>query len=412
MANKFEMLVKHIEYKDGERHKILCSADDGIPVFYPTLFITNHVRGAGLSVSTTQVVITSIKVLYAWMDCYQIDLEDRFKNGLLLSDNEIISLRDFSKTKLSSVLQKSRKASKKKFDLDGVGKHTHYARMTYISEYIEFLARKLNVKSVDKGIFKKIDAMCHRIKSHRPVLRSRVSRDKQVKIEGKEIIDLLFDVIKPGSDKNPFINCDVQCRNFIMFSILRELGIRRGELLNLRVEDVDFLKDELKIRRRADSKLDPRRYQPLVKTRERSLLMSKELSEQIFNYVKDIRSKFASSKKHPYLFVSHKEGPSQGMPLSNSGFGRVVSAIQQVCEELRLFHPHFLRHEWNRGFSNVVDESDEYISPEKEEQIRSYLMGWSQGSGTAATYNSRHIMEKARSAVIQYQENIKNKDDI
>lgn len=235
MANKFEMFVKHIESKDGERHKILCSADDGIPVFYPTLFITNHVRGAGLSVSTTQVVITSIKVLYAWMDCYQIDLEDRFKNGLLLSDNEIISLRDFSKTKLSSVLQKARKTSKKKFDLEGVGKHTHYARMTYISEYIEFLARKLNVKSVDKGIFKKIDAMCHRIKSHRPVLRSRVSRDKQIKFEGKKIIDLLFDVIKPGSDKNPFRNCDVQWRNFIMFSILRELGIRRGELLNLRV---------------------------------------------------------------------------------------------------------------------------------------------------------------------------------
>mgnify|MGYP000392126360 CR=1 FL=1 len=98
------------------------------------------------------------------------------------------------------------------------------------------------------------------------------------------------------------------------------------------------------------------------------------------------------------------------MPLSNSGFGCVVSTIQRVSEELRELHPHRLRHDWNYNFSISMDESEEGVSPEKEEQIRSYLMGWSEGSGTAATYNARHIVEKSRKAILQYQENLNDKD--
>lgn len=410
MTNKFEMFVKHIESKDGERHKILCSSDDGIPVFYPSLFITTHVRGAGFSVSTTQVVITSIKVLYAWMDCYQVDIEDRFKIGCLLSDNEIISLRDFCKIKLPTTVSKNRMKSCKTSSSESVGKQTHYSRMTYISEYISFLAKALNVRSDDKELSKKIDAMCRRIKSHRPSLRSRISRENKNKVICKETIDLLFEVLRPCSDRNPFKDHGVQLRNELMFFVLRCHGMRRGELLNLRVDDVDFFKNEIVIRRRADSKLDPRRYQPLVKTRERTLPMSDELTEKIFNYIRTVRNRFSRSKKHPYLFVSHKKGPSQGMPLSNSGFGCVVSTIQRVSEELRELHPHRLRHDWNYNFSISMDESEEGVSPEKEEQIRSYLMGWSEGSGTAATYNARHIVEKSRKAILQYQENLNDKD--
>ncbi|WP_413770699.1 tyrosine-type recombinase/integrase [Xenorhabdus bovienii] len=87
------------------------------------------------------------------------------------------------------------------------------------------------------------------------------------------------------------------------------MGIRRGELLNLRVDDIDFIANEVRIVRRADSSVDSRVYQPLVKTEERILPISDRLAEILCEYVTGLRSAFPRARKHPYLFVTHKQGP-------------------------------------------------------------------------------------------------------
>ena len=55
---------------------------------------------------------------------------------------------------------------------------------------------------------------------------------------------------------------------------------------------------------------------------------------------------------------------------------------------------HVLRHTWNDVFSKKMDEAG--VTPENERQARSYLMGWSPTSDTAATYTRRHVREKAK----------------
>lgn len=60
------LAIKHIQFRHGERHKLLVSAQTGIPLYYPSLFITTHVRAGGFSVSTVQGALAAIKVLYAW----------------------------------------------------------------------------------------------------------------------------------------------------------------------------------------------------------------------------------------------------------------------------------------------------------------------------------------------------------
>jgi hypothetical protein len=39
----------------------------------------------------------------------------------------------------------------------------------------------------------------------------------------------------------------------------------------------------------------------------------------------------------------------------------------------------------------------------KEEKMRSYMMGWKEGSGTAATYTRRHTERMAREAQLKLQ---------
>jgi hypothetical protein len=46
------------------------------------------------------------------------------------------------------------------------------------------------------------------------------------------------------------------------------------------------------------------------------------------------------------------------------------------------------------------------VSEEQEKKMRSYLMGWSELSGTAATYTRRHVREKAKKVSLELQTNL------
>jgi integrase len=186
-----------------------------------------------------------------------------------------------------------------------------------------------------------------------------------------------------------------------MFTILRLTGMRRGELLNLKIEDFDFARNTVSVVRRADSPGDPRTYQPLAKTRERSFPLAAELIGRIHKYIVQHRNKVPGARKHGYLFVTHRSGRTQGWPISSSGFGKFIASISSLASEFNGLHSHALRHHWNYIFSKQCDERD--ICSEREEKLRSYLMGWSETSGTAGLYNKRHIREEAAKVVVGLQ---------
>lgn len=153
--------------------------------------------------------------------------------------------------------------------------------------------------------------------------------------------------------------------------------------------------------RRHDAASDPRNYQPVAKTKERTIPLISELMHQIHEYILKYRNKVPEAKKHGYLFVTHKAGKTLGWPLSNSGFGKFIGGLSEIAAEYASLHSHALRHHWNYNFSILCSEKN--ISPAREEKLRSYLMGWSETSGTAATYNKRHIREEAGKAIVELQ---------
>jgi len=412
------LTVKHITLRDGERHKLLVSADSGIPLYYPSLYITSHVRGAGHSVSTIQAAITALKVMYSWLDHYGLDIESRFQQAELLTQNEIISLRDFAKkplkdeeapTKVLSFSARSEGRMGLVKRATAVASETQYSRMTAIADYLKFLAETLTSGRRNKALAKDIESMWKRIKSHRPKKKGRATQDRDDKGLDLEVVDKVLEFLQPGHEQNPFQDEGVQLRNALIVTLLRHLGIRRGELLNVRVDDIDFTANEFRIVRRPDSGKDQRTFQPLVKTLERTLVISSLLAQKLSHYVLKSRSQFSQARRHPYLFVTHKAGPSQGAPLSNSSFGKLMGVLQGMADEMGGVHAHAFRHTWNYEFSSRLDESGSGVSPEKEEQMRSYMMGWSETSGTAATYNKRHIKEKAKEASLDFQKSLNKK---
>ncbi|MDF1623340.1 MAG: tyrosine-type recombinase/integrase [Pseudohongiella nitratireducens] len=401
MAEKFS--IRHITFSDGERYKLMVD-DFGVPYYYISLFITAHVRGAALSVSTIQNTLTALKMMCLWLQYYDIDIEARFRRAELLELQEIVALRDFTKKTLAEVQQSSSKvvdlfASRRDRGVAGV---SQYFRMTVIADYLGFLAETLTQHRADKELPAQIEAMKKRIRAHRPKKKGRNAAHRVDSGIDQDVLDRLFHVMTPGSPDNPFVDVDVQIRNGLIIALLRNLGIRRGELLNVRVDDIDFTNNVLKVVRRPDSAADVRHYQPLVKTRERTLPISSELVSKLSDYVLNYRNKFPKARRHPYLFVNHKAGPTQGSPLSNAGFGKLMAQIKASAVPFGSVHAHAFRHSWNYGFSQSVDKAGD-ISHEAEDQMRSFLMGWSPTSGTAATYNKRHIREKATEAILQYQ---------
>ncbi|MCP3428244.1 tyrosine-type recombinase/integrase [Opacimonas viscosa] len=390
----------------GERYCLVIDKATGLPVFHPNLFLTTQVRNTkSNSFSSISSAANSLVVLLRFLDRRTIDLEQRVINRTFFEVHELDDLRDFTQRKfLSSPVDDSVLSMFSLEELEEaegcVESSTQYNRLTIIAEYLKWftshiISRPSTIES------KQIDAIETQIKSRRP---SRKGRNNDIDRSIDDIqLDALFEVIRIGSEQNPF-TAEVQRRNRLIVLLLYHLGLRGGELLNIKVSDIDFSKHQVKVIRRADEKDDPRVNEPNVKTLERTLPVSETLSKELHDYVTIDRRMVPNAKRNNFLFVTHKSGPTVGQPISKSGYHKVMTVVKAVSPKLYALTGHKLRHTWNRKFSELMDSMDNPPSEERQEQIRSYLMGWKPGSGSAAHYNKRFRQEQANKAALALQE--------
>lgn len=401
--------VRQVLFDDGE-HYMMLVGEDGMPLYFPALYVTAIVRGGNKAANTLRNTLYAIKVLYDWQADSGISLEESFSCGELLSDRQIHALRDFTRRPLAGAIQPEGKVvsiAVRKQKPKAVSTKVQYARLTVIADYLGFLAAQLQQDGQENK--KKIQAMVSTIKANRPKITKKSQPDRDEIHLDEELLDRLDNALKPSSANNPVKDYATQVRNALMIAILRATGMRRGELLNLKVEDINFSANTLSIVRRPDSKGDQRLDQPVAKTRERTIPIDSLLAERIYDYVLKYRAKVPGAKKHGYLFVTHKAGPACGCPLSIPGFAKFMRAIKAVESGFGDVHAHAFRHVWNYMFSKQIDEQG--VTPEREQQLRAYLMGWNPTSDTAATYNKRHIKEESGKAVLGLQDRYLNKGD-
>jgi integrase len=353
--------------------------------------------------------LSGINVLLSFCDKHQVDLIDRFIKREFFAVHELDAIRDYCQQSFAKLAEDPRRdvvpinSKGKPVPTRKTGLASEYVRLTHIAKYTEWLATILLTGEIERKTTLDIAKMKKGFESRRPSGKGRnqVGREQGLSRE-QEIV--LLEVIQPGYEHNPFEDQPTQIRNQLLILLLLHLGIRGGELLNIRVSDIDWSKNQIVIARRADEKRDPRRRQPLVKTLDRRLPMKDTLVRAIHHYIVQIRSKVPGARKHGYLLVTHKSGPTQGQPMSMSAFLKVIKLISSAAPELAGLHGHELRHTWNNRFSELMDASDDPPTPEEQESQRSYLQGWKSGSGTAAIYTKRFTQGKAIEASLKLQE--------
>jgi len=400
--------VKTFVMASGERYCLLVDSLSGLPLFYPNLFITTQSRNRSLSYSSMESALSGISVLLRYMEDRDESLENRFQKRDLFKEHELDAIRDFCQIKFRT--QTTKEDGNEIFTLfelrefdETVSSQTEYVRLTVIAQYTNWLAEQFVGNSKDRSTVLQIGKMEKGLKARRPVKKKRnMEHDEKGLNEGQ--ITLLFELFRPDSELNPFTDKAVRIRNRLIFLMLYHLGLRGGELLNIRIRDIDFGNNQIVIVRRADEKDDPRTNQPLVKTLDRRLPMKDTLVKEIHQYILNDRKSVPNSSKNDFLFVTHKSGPTQGQPLSKSGYKKVIEVVRSASPSLFNLTGHQLRHSWNEVFSNQMDAMNEPPSEELQEKMRSYLMGWKEGSGTATHYNKRFIKKKANEAALKLQE--------
>ena len=135
----------------GERVPML-QDEQGLPLFYPTLFATSQLRNAGAAVNTIRNKLAHLVVLLRWEQKQGRDLIAEFARGALLSIADVVSLRDFAKPDMRAY--ETGPDVSKRGDVDFlesrvgasdvqavVGGQQHYNRLSTMADYLEFVAR-------------------------------------------------------------------------------------------------------------------------------------------------------------------------------------------------------------------------------------------------------------------------------
>jgi integrase len=383
--------IKSFIASNGERFsQIYAIQEPGFPLFYPTAYLVRSLR-LNATHETQKVHLEAIKRVCEWEAQNKIDLTVRFQHRKFLLPSEIDDL--------AGHLRAARTG--KPGQTISVYKGNTF--ICYAADYLRWLANEVITDADNPAISQMIKTQNTRL---REKLISRMGSKSATdqKILGKHLSEKSREQLwELFSD--PFIEVfrvkdrGSRLRTIVMLWILYATGMRRGELLALRIKD--FLEStggevaRLVIERNHNDSYDTRLNQPVVKTLGRVVPITPELERLLWEYITNYRATVPSVgfEAEDYIFVTHRKGRGQGKPLSISNFDQAVTGLKKLFPALGKLHPHLLRHDWNFRFSQLADKQK--INPVKERALRETLMGWMNGSDMGRRYNQRHIQEQS-----------------
>jgi integrase len=181
-------------------------------------------------------------------------------------------------------------------------------------------------------------------------------------------------------------------RNWLMFELALELGLRRGELLKLRLDCLPRGREEgIKVLRYPDDPHDSRTLEPAVKTAERILPASPRLLQAIRAYLTLPPPNGRVKGQSPYLFVTR-----HGQPVAIDSAQDVIQTMGRRSHVQPLSW-HRLRHTWAERMATLL-----LPQPNGLDRLV-YLGGWTHPD-SPKRYMQHALAQQAGQTLRQYHE--------
>ena len=123
----------------GERYCMVVDRASGLPMYYPTLFLTTQIRNKGNAFSTTLAAANNLVLLLRFLESRDINLEERLLTKDFFKPHEMDDLRDFAQRKQGRMPSKA--FSNPWLDdelVNIVDNGTQHSRLTTFANYLRW----------------------------------------------------------------------------------------------------------------------------------------------------------------------------------------------------------------------------------------------------------------------------------
>lgn len=388
-------------FSTGERFPALLYEDSYQPVVLVTRYVIDERRETCQS-STLERDRRVLKWFYEWCDGRKINIEEKLRTGETLTKGEITGFCRHLQARRNDTVVGSIGSQnwRKRKGSTVLSPETFNSYIAVVESFLVWAAYEfIPVKTPEDAIRETLRSA---VKSIRRAFRSRRRGGHTVANRRgltREEVNEIRQIIAPGAAQNPFKR-GLQFRNYLIFELMLATGIRRGELLKIKLKHLPIgSKTTLSIVRSPDDKDDPRRSEPQVKTRIREIPLRKELSVDLWKYVQKHRKK---SGREQYLFTSVRGGRPLGLGSVNSIFSFL--AKKRLPHFKGRLSPHTMRHTFNELIAKMTTA---FGWPEGQiKDAQRYLNGWSERSKMPKLYTRPVIEAQAMEIAEKFQETL------
>ena len=360
MHTRFHVVT--VLHPSGERLPVLLDAQRQ-PIPWVNAYLIKRLRPR-LSVSSLVKTLYVLGYLWTWAATEAFPLEARLVSGEGLTQDEIVS-------QLYPWLRRNFQVAGKVRKLV-VSPGTVTFRLNVVSQCVVWhLECAMSAMPVGSPEIRDVRARLTLIKrSFANAARARLPSAVHAAPLSAEQLQRLLQVCHPDACDNPWKKPYRQ-RNFLIVLMMATLGVRRGELLKLRVSDCHLGRTipEIRVERSPDDPADPRINEPQVKTESRHLPCDASLARYLNEYICRTRRTIPGASRSPFLFLSRG-----GQPMSLVRMNGLLGQVAAVHPEFYDLHPHSLRSTCATNFRaaglrNGLDE-------ERIDKDMMYFFGW------------------------------------
>ncbi|MFS6938980.1 tyrosine-type recombinase/integrase [Neisseria animaloris] len=385
------MKVKTVSHRSGDSLPILLDRD-GFPIPSPNEFLLSR---RNLSTNTLIRNLRELSVLYRWLDDRQIDLRKRLKSGTLFTEAEFSGgLIEFLR---------------KDMEVEGkvVAPHTFNNRLATIRQYFVWeIDVYLSSLPLSSSQYELLQAARKRLM--RWIDRAFLNLPKAGSLSRKSLTndeaEFLLWCLNPENPNSFAFFEPVKFRNFVVASLMLNCGLRPGELLSLRVEDIQIgAISSVTVKRRPPDPFDKRKPRPSVKRNGRTIPVEGNSFVRMLDlYIVEWREilEQKSSRATEYLILS-----DEGEPLSHSSLTQLFSRLRREYPDSlpKNLTPKSLRHTFSSRMEQILRKAG--LEEDRRKQALAMLRGDS-SLESQSEYIAQEIEEQARQALSDYQKKL------